>query len=45
MGALQAALTVLKQAGEALRFEEITRRMLAAGPWTTAGKRPGSRHP
>lgn len=40
MTALQAALTVLRQAGEALRFDEITRRMLAAGLWATAGKTP-----
>ncbi len=40
LGALEAAYQVLLQAGEPLRCEEITRRMLEQHLWMTAGKTP-----
>ena len=40
MTALQAAIAVLREAGEPLHYEEITRRILAGGLWTTSGLTP-----
>jgi len=40
LSALEAAYNVLLQAGEPLRCEEITRRMLEQNLWVTAGKTP-----
>ncbi len=40
LGALEAAYQILLQAGEPLRIEEITRRMLEQDLWVTAGKTP-----
>jgi len=40
MSALEAALKVLQQAGTPLHYHEITKRILDAKLWTTAGKTP-----
>jgi restriction system protein len=40
MGVLDAAEAVLEQAGEPLHVEELTRRILDAALWRTAGKTP-----
>ena len=40
MSALDAAATVLQEAGGPLHYREITKRMLARKLWTTAGKTP-----
>ena len=40
LSALDAAYQVLSQAGESLRCEEITRRILEQGLWMTAGRTP-----
>ncbi len=40
MNVLQAAEQVLKEAGEPLHYQEITRRMLQRQLWTTQGKTP-----
>lgn len=40
MKVLDAAHVILFEAGEPLKFSEITRRMLERGLWTTAGKTP-----
>src|SRR5258707_2198647 len=40
MSALKAAEAVLSQAGEPLRAEEMTRRILEGGLWHTKGKTP-----
>lgn len=39
---LDAAYEVLREAGEALRVEELTRRMLEKGIWETNGKTPAA---
>jgi len=40
MSSVDAAAAILLQAGEPLRVEEITQRMLDQGLWSTAGKTP-----
>lgn len=40
MSALDAVYVVLREANEPLRHEEITRRILERGLWTTTGKTP-----
>lgn len=40
MSAIKATETVLRQAAMPLRFEEIARRALASGLWSSAGKTP-----
>lgn len=40
VSALAAAQTVLKAAGKPLHYQEITKRILAAGLWRTNGKTP-----
>jgi hypothetical protein len=40
LSALAAARKVLAAAGKPLHYQEITRRILAAGLWRTAGKTP-----
>lgn len=40
--ALEAAYRVLREAGEPLHVEEITRRILATGIWCTNGKTPSA---
>jgi restriction system protein len=40
--ALDAALKVLHDAGKPLHYQEITRRVLSAGLWKTAGKTPAA---
>jgi hypothetical protein len=40
MTSLDAVYKILHEAGEPLHVEEITRRMLAQGLWTTTGKTP-----
>ena len=42
MSAREAAIQVLKEAGEPLHSEEITRRILSQGLWVTSGKTPGA---
>ena len=40
LSALDAALKVLQDAGTPLHYQEITKRVLAAGLWKTEGKTP-----
>ena len=42
MNSLDAAERILKEAGEPLHSDEITRRVLAKGLWTTTGKTPAA---
>ncbi len=42
LSALSAAAQVLREAGEPLHYEEITRRILDQGLWTTQGKTPSA---
>ena len=40
--ALEAVRKILAEAGEPLHYEEITRRVLEQGLWTTEGKTPSA---
>lgn len=42
ISALDAALKVLQDEGKPLHYQEITRRVLSAGLWKTAGKTPAA---
>ena len=42
MNSLDAAERILKEAGESLHYEEITRRALEKGLWATRGKTPAA---
>ncbi|MCX6164044.1 MAG: winged helix-turn-helix domain-containing protein [Ignavibacteriae bacterium] len=42
MTILEAVLKVLQDAGTPLHYQEITKRVLAAGLWKTAGKTPAA---
>ncbi|HSW41145.1 MAG TPA: hypothetical protein VLM76_01360 [Patescibacteria group bacterium] len=43
MSALEAVANVLAAAGEPLRVDEITARVLASGQWASKGKTPAVR--
>jgi len=42
MNAIEAAIEVLRKVGTPLRFEELTKRMISSGLWSTKGKTPAA---
>jgi len=42
MNTAEAAIAILREAGKPLRFDEIAKRMLASGFWTTKGRTPAA---